>query len=43
MDPGAKVCLKLAPFATLLIAGVPVEFDPDDVTLTVTDALLLVL
>jgi hypothetical protein len=43
IDPGAKLCLKLAPLATLAIAGVAIEPDPDAVTLTVTDALLVLL
>ena len=43
MDPGAKLGLKLAPLATLAIAGVALEPDPDEVTLTATDALLVLL
>jgi hypothetical protein len=35
--------LKLAPLATLVIAGLAIEPDPDAVTLTVTDALLVLL
>ena len=38
-DPGAKPGRKLAPFVTLVMAGVP-EPDPDCVTLIVTEALL---
>jgi hypothetical protein len=43
MEPGAKPVLKLAPLATLVTAGVPVELDPEDATLRVTDALLALL
>ena len=40
-DPGAKPCLKLAPLARLATAGVAADPDPDDVTLTDTEALLV--
>jgi hypothetical protein len=43
IEPGAKLCLKLAPLATLVIAGVPPVLDPDAVTFTVTDAVPVVL
>ena len=42
-EPGAKLCLKLAPFATPVIAGLALEPDPDATTLTFTDALLALL
>jgi len=41
--PGAKVDLKLAPLATPPMAGVTTPPDPDEVTLTVTGALLVLL
>ena len=43
IDPGAKLGLKLAPFATPVIAGVALEPVPDAATLTATGALLVAL